>query len=85
MVDLVVNYSVPPIPKNYVHRVGRTARAGKGGQAITFVTPKEVPFLKSIEKEINTQLTEQKFSSEILFLILLKYSYLFVWFMYTSV
>lgn len=62
MVDLVINYSVPPVPKNYVHRVGRTARAGRVGQAITFVTPREIPALKNIEKEINTELTELKIS-----------------------
>lgn len=37
-VDLVMNYDIPQHSKDYVHRVGRTARAGKTGRAITFVT-----------------------------------------------
>ncbi|GFU26792.1 probable ATP-dependent RNA helicase DDX49 [Nephila pilipes] len=64
MVDLVVNYNVPPVPTNYVHRVGRTARAGRGGLALTLMTPKEVKRLLNIEKEINYKLTEYKISEK---------------------
>ncbi|KAB0799222.1 hypothetical protein PPYR_07102 [Photinus pyralis] len=59
-VQLVVNHNVPKIPKEYIHRVGRTARAGKGGMAITLVTPTDLKSLYAIEERINTKLTEFK-------------------------
>jgi len=48
-VDFVVNYDLPDIPENYVHRVGRTGRGVKKGQAVTFCSTEELPMLKSIE------------------------------------
>jgi ATP-dependent RNA helicase DDX49/DBP8 len=48
-VDLVVNYDVPRAPADYVHRVGRTARAGRPGRAVTLVTQYEVALLQAIE------------------------------------
>ncbi len=44
----VVNYELPNVPEDYVHRIGRTARAGATGQAISLVSPDEAPFLKDI-------------------------------------
>lgn len=41
-VDLVVNYDLPMCPKDYIHRVGRTARAGKAGRAISFITQYDI-------------------------------------------
>lgn len=41
-VSCVVLYNVPKYPKNYIHRIGRTARAGHKGKAITFVIPEHV-------------------------------------------
>ena len=48
-VDYVVNYDLPDEPENYVHRVGRTGRGDKKGQAITFCSSEEKPVLKIIE------------------------------------
>jgi ATP-dependent RNA helicase DeaD len=49
-VELVINFDIPPDPEYYVHRVGRTARAGQHGEAITFVNPREMRELKLIER-----------------------------------
>jgi ATP-dependent RNA helicase RhlE len=46
----VVNYELPNVPEDYVHRIGRTARAGSSGAAVSLVSPDEVPLLKDIEK-----------------------------------
>ena len=52
----VINYDVPMEPENYVHRIGRTGRAGHGGIAITFCQADEVPYLRRIEKTIDRQI-----------------------------
>lgn len=57
-VDYVVNYGVPMGSKDYIHRVGRTARAGREGKAITFVCQYDVEFLLRIEGVIGTKLME---------------------------
>lgn len=49
-IEMVVNFDVPHEPEDYVHRVGRTARANRDGMAITFVTPEDSFKLKRIEK-----------------------------------
>jgi ATP-dependent RNA helicase RhlE len=46
----VVNYDVPGCPEDYVHRVGRTARAGAGGEALTLMTPAETAQMRGIER-----------------------------------
>ncbi|TLY77997.1 MAG: ATP-dependent RNA helicase RhlE, partial [Gammaproteobacteria bacterium] len=46
----VVNFELPNVPEDYVHRIGRTARAGSSGSAISLVAPTEAPLLKEIEK-----------------------------------
>ncbi len=51
----VVNYDLPEVADNYVHRIGRTARAGRSGQAITLCSPEEIPLLRDIEKVMKTQ------------------------------
>ncbi|HEX8782712.1 MAG TPA: DEAD/DEAH box helicase [Steroidobacteraceae bacterium] len=46
----VVNFELPHVPEDYVHRIGRTARAGNSGAAISLVSPDEAPLLRDIEK-----------------------------------
>ncbi len=46
----VVNYELPNVPEDYVHRIGRTARAGSTGTAISLVSPDELSYLRDIEK-----------------------------------
>lgn len=50
--ELVVNYDLPNVPETYVHRIGRTGRAGASGIAVSFCDPEEVPLLRDIEKLI---------------------------------
>jgi ATP-dependent RNA helicase RhlE len=54
----VVNFDVPQAPDDYIHRVGRTARAGEVGEAFTFVAPDERDDLRAIEKAIGKQLPQ---------------------------
>jgi len=61
-VDLVVNHNVPAVAKNYVHRVGRAARAGRRGTAVSFVTQYDVGLVAAIEKHIKLKLVELKVS-----------------------
>ena len=52
----VINYDIPQDPESYVHRIGRTGRAGKHGLALTLVTPAEFKLLKIIERETRAKL-----------------------------
>jgi len=52
----VVNFDVPVVPEDYIHRVGRTARAEQTGEAFTFVAPEEEGDLRAIERAINYRL-----------------------------
>jgi ATP-dependent RNA helicase RhlE len=56
-VDLVVNYDLPEIPENYVHRVGRTGRGGNRGKAISFCAKEEEDYLKAIEEFITVPIS----------------------------
>ena len=55
-VTLVINYDVPMEKESYVHRTGRTGRAGNKGKAITFTTPYEEKYVKAIERYIGFEL-----------------------------
>jgi ATP-dependent RNA helicase DeaD len=62
-VSHVINFDIPTDPEVYVHRIGRTARAGRSGSAITFVTPRERNLLKTIERLIGTRLQRMRIPS----------------------
>ena len=55
-VDVVVNFDIPTHSKDYIHRVGRTARAGRSGKAITLVSQYDVELYQRIEKLIGKKL-----------------------------
>jgi ATP-dependent RNA helicase RhlE len=55
----VVNFDVPHMPEDYIHRVGRTARAEATGDAITFVSPEEESDLRAIEKAIGKKIVRK--------------------------
>jgi superfamily II DNA/RNA helicase len=52
----VINYELPHTPEDYVHRIGRTGRAGLPGEAISLVSPEEVKFLEDIERMLKRKL-----------------------------
>lgn len=55
----VYNFDIPQDPESYVHRIGRTGRAGKGGLAVTFATPKELHHLRTIERLTKKNMKKQ--------------------------
>jgi ATP-dependent RNA helicase DeaD len=57
-VSHVVNYDIPNSPDVYVHRIGRTGRAGESGRAITLITPRQRRDLHAIERHANTEIEE---------------------------
>ncbi|MGH2548662.1 MAG: DEAD/DEAH box helicase, partial [Thermomicrobiales bacterium] len=59
-VSHVFNYDIPESPEAYVHRIGRTGRAGEDGIAITFVTPRETRWLRQIERIVRTTIESKR-------------------------
>ncbi len=57
---LVINYDLPNVPETYVHRIGRTGRAGQEGKAISFCDVEERPYLADIEKLIGLKIAIEK-------------------------
>ena len=55
-VEVVVNYDLPNVPEAYVHRIGRTARAGASGFAVAFCSPEERKLLRDIERVIKMKI-----------------------------
>lgn len=61
---MVVNWDCPRRSDDYIHRVGRTARAGRGGVAVTVVTERDTDLIQQIEKDIGVNLTEMELPEE---------------------
>jgi ATP-dependent RNA helicase RhlE len=64
-IDLIINYDVPRDPEDYVHRVGRTARAAKKGQAVTFVNDQDMREFGRIEKLIGYEVKKMPVPPEL--------------------
>jgi ATP-dependent RNA helicase RhlE len=63
-VDIVVNYDLPEVPENYVHRIGRTGRGNLKGDAVSFVSRGEMDFLLAIEKFLGKKIPEVTISKK---------------------
>ena len=57
-IDLVMNYDVPPDPEDYIHRIGRTARAASTGTAITFINNKDQRRFAQIEQLMGMEVSK---------------------------
>lgn len=64
-IQLVINFDVPRDEEDYVHRIGRTARAGRGGEAITFVSEKDQPLFRDIERFIGKEIKKCPIPAEL--------------------
>ena len=62
-IDLVINYDIPQNVEYYIHRIGRTARAGNNGYAFTLVSPKEAHYFSNIKKRTNYKITKKNIPS----------------------
>ncbi|WP_295421016.1 DEAD/DEAH box helicase [Sulfurovum sp.] len=58
--EVVMNYDIPHVTGDYIHRIGRTGRAGKSGLAITLISPKEMVALKEVERLMGKALPQEK-------------------------
>lgn len=56
-VDVVINLDLPRVTTDYIHRVGRTARAGKKGRSLSLITPQEVQLIKNVEEVTKTSMS----------------------------
>ena len=63
-VDVVINFDIPANSKDYVHRVGRTARAGRTGKAVTLVTQYDVEIYQKIETLLGSKLPEHQIENK---------------------
>jgi len=64
-VEAVINYDLPEVPESYVHRIGRTARAGMIGDAISFCTELEIKKLRVIETLIKTKIKTEHYQKSV--------------------
>lgn len=63
----VFNYDIPEDAENYIHRIGRTGRAGEHGLAVTFIATKDLPLLEEIEKGISMNIERRKIEGVVMF------------------
>jgi superfamily II DNA/RNA helicase len=63
-IQLVINYDVPHDEEDYVHRIGRTARAGRDGRAITLVSEKDQPLFAAIERFLEKEVPKEPVPEE---------------------
>ena len=54
--ELVINFDIPADPDDFIHRVGRTARAGRKGDAVSIIGEKDIDRIQSIEERINKKM-----------------------------
>merc|ERR1739848_590377 len=64
-VDVVINYDIPTHSKDYIHRVGRTARAGRAGKAVTFVSQYDLELYLRIEQLLGRKMPKYETEEEI--------------------
>lgn len=64
-VSHVINFDTPDYPENYMHRIGRTGRAEKQGEALVFTTPKETEFLEEIENLMELEVPREPLPSSV--------------------
>jgi len=62
-ISVVINYDMPNDVETYIHRIGRTARAGASGKSITFVAPEEIPDFLRFEHFVKVKIEKQKFEN----------------------
>jgi ATP-dependent RNA helicase RhlE len=65
-VSHVINFDTPEVPEDYIHRIGRTGRADKDGNAIIFISKKEKPFQTKIEKLMKMKIPMQPLPEEVI-------------------
>ncbi len=63
-IAMVINFDVPRDEEDYVHRIGRTARAGRGGRAVTLVNDKDMLFFRQIERFLGKEIPKEKMPDE---------------------
>ena len=66
ILEMVINYDIPEEASNYVHRIGRTARAGKYGKAVSLISELDVYNLEPIEKKIEMKIKEAEYTDDML-------------------
>ena len=64
-IAMVINYDVPRDAEDYVHRIGRTARADRDGRAVTFVSPDDIRYFQQIERFLEREITKNTLPDEL--------------------